>query len=310
MMRHALLALALTARAAAAEPFTFVALGDMPYGAPEQVYAPYAALIDAVNAAAPDLVIHVGDTKSGSTPCSDQMLDDQLGFLNRFQAAVLYTPGDNEWTDCHRKAAGKFDPLDRLAYIRRTYFADPAHSLGARPVPVESQAAAGYPENARLIHKGVMFVTAHVVGSNNNFETRDIRAVEEFMARDAANVRWLDESFRKAAEAGAAAVVVAIQADMFEFDFDEFGKEGWLRHSGFNRFGPALQKAAAGFGGPVLLVFGDSHIHRIFRPFPQTAPNVTALEVHGDRDMHATLVTVDPARPHPFSFAVIANPAM
>lgn len=309
-MRHlAPLALALLlAPPAAAEETTFVALGDMPYGEPAEVYPLYEALIGAVNARGPALVLHIGDTKSGGTPCSDRMLDEQLAFLNRFAAPLLYTPGDNEWTDCHRAAAGGFDPLDRLARIRATYFADPATSLGATPIAVEHQGAEGYPENARVMLGGVMFVTAHVVGSNNNFETRDPAAVAEFFARGAATTRWLTDSF--AAAGNAAAMVVAIQADMFEFDFNAFGDESWLRHSGFGTFGPALQQAARDFARPVLLVYGDSHVFRVWRPFPKTAPNVTGLEVFGAADMHAVEVTADTATPGVFAFAPLMNPAL
>lgn len=304
----AALVLGLGLGTAAAEEFRFVALGDMPYGDPEKVYAPFEALIGAVNATEPDLVLHIGDTKSGGTPCSDQMLDDQLGFMNAFTAPVIYTPGDNEWTDCHRKKAGEFDPLDRLDYIRKTYFADPATTLGATQMTVAHQGDAGFPENTRVLHKGVGFITAHVVGSNNNFEIRDPSAVAEFFARDAASNTWLAEGFDTFADAKA--IVVGIHADMFEFDFNEFGGERWLRHSGFARFGKILQAKASEFGRPVLLVFGDSHVHRVFRPFPKEAPNITALEVFGARDMHAVEITVDPDSSGVFSIAPLLNPAL
>lgn len=61
---------ALAALPAAAEPVRIVAPGDMPYGEPAEVYPAYEALIGAVNAADPALVIHIGDTKSGGTPCT------------------------------------------------------------------------------------------------------------------------------------------------------------------------------------------------------------------------------------------------
>ena len=96
---------ALSTGAAAAE-FTFVALGDMPYGPPEQAYGTFRALIAEINDRAPVLTIHVGDTKSGLDVCSDQRLLDQRDFMNSFASAVIYTPGDNEWTDCHRLLAG------------------------------------------------------------------------------------------------------------------------------------------------------------------------------------------------------------
>jgi hypothetical protein len=300
-----LVALMLIAGPAMAEPFTFAALGDMPYGKPKKVWPRYEVLIDRVNAAAPALVIHVGDTKSGSTKCNDKMLDQQLVYLNSFAAPTLYTPGDNEWTDCHRKKAGRFDPEERLARIRATYFADPGVSFGRAPIPVTSQAVAGYPENAWAMHRGVMFATLHVVGSNNNFNPSDKAAVAEFRAREAAALQWIANSFAAAGRSEAA--VIAIHADMFR-DAKTADKAGWPRKSGYARIAPAFRDAAAAFGKPVLLIFGDSHEHRVFQPFPRSAPNVTAMEVYGDEDMHAVLVDVDPAAPAPFRFRTLLNP--
>ena len=299
-----------------AETFSFVAIGDMPYGKKADVYPKYESLIAEINKREPAFTIHIGDTKSGSGECSDQWLTEQLGFFNSFGSALIYTPGDNEWTDCYRKAAGSMDPLERLAFVRQTYFADPSTSLGAKPIEVESQAVvmadrySGYPENARFDMKGVMIMTTHVVGSNNNFEIRDPAAVNEFFGRNEANIAWLEDSFDKAVATNARAVVLAMQADMFEFDFNEFGKEGFLRHSGFKDFGEKLAKRAAAFGKPVLLVYGDSHIYRIGRPFKNTAPNLIGLEVFGESDMHGVQIDVDTDSPEVFGFRPIMNPAL
>ncbi len=285
------LALSLVASAAAAEDLRFVALGDAPYGKAEVVYPQYEALIATINAVSPDLVIHVGDTKSGKTECSNVVLDQQLAYLDSFTAPTMYTPGDNEWTDCHRKKAGKFDPLERLKRIRSTYFDTPDTTFGKTKYALENQSAKGYPENARFQLRGVMFMTAHVVGSNNNLEARSLAATTEFFKRDAANIAWLKDGFAAATRDNADALVLAIHADMFEFDWNEGRKRKWLRHSGFTNFGKALRKAASEFGKPVLLVFGDSHRHRVFKPFPKKAANVTALEVFGAKEMHAVEVT-------------------
>jgi hypothetical protein len=303
------------AQATHAESFRFVALGDMPYGAPEKVYGPYEQLIRTVNARRPALVIHVGDVKSGSTPCSDELLRDQRAFLDRFEAPVLYTPGDNEWTDCHREKAGGFDPLERLAFLRRSFFDDPSRSLGGAPVTVESQALimpaghADFPENQRYRHGGVLFVTLHVVGSNNNFEIRSPAAASEFFARERAALAWLSDSFAEAARNGDRAVVVAIQADMFESGFDR-EKETFAGHSGFGRIGSALAREAAAFARPVLLIYGDSHLLRLDQPFRRTAPNLLALQVFGDEDMHAVEVGIDTDDPAVFSFRPVWNPAI
>lgn len=295
------------APAGAGEPFDFVLIGDMPYGKAEEVNPPFEAFIAQINAARPDLVVHIGDTKSGSTPCSDEALAQTLTYLNSFDMPLLYSLGDNEWTDCHRKKAGEFDPLDRLALIRKTYFADPTKSFGKTPLTVESDAAAGYPEDARVMHKGVMFVTAHVPGSNNNLEVRDPKAAEEFYARDKANVQWLKDSFAAAKDANA--LVLAIQADMFEFDWNAFQDEAWLRHSGYANFGEELVKQSNAFGKPVLLMFGDSHHFRMFRPLETTAPFVMALETFGEGDMHGVTVSYDPAATYPFGVRPLMNAA-
>jgi hypothetical protein len=300
--------LAVTATTALAEQFTIATLGDTAYGKPEEVYPQYEALISTINAAKPDLVIHVGDTKSGSTPCSDEALDKQLSYLNSFASPLLYSPGDNEWTDCHREKSGKFDPIERLARIRTTYFGDGKTSFGQTKVDVTSQTAEGYPENARMTHKGVLFITAHVPGSNNNFEVRDQKAVAEFFARDAANVKWINDSFATAGDAKA--VVVGMQANMFEADWNVEGDENWSRHSGYINVGTAIMENAAKFGKPVLLVYGDSHTYSSGRPFPTKAPNVISLQVPGEKQMHAVSVTIDTETTGVFSTSIIMNPAL
>ncbi len=299
--------LALWSSVSAAEPFSFVIVGDQPYGTGAEVHDLYLGLIDAINATAPDLVIHVGDTKSGGTFCSDDLLAERLDYLNRFAAPTLYAPGDNEWTDCYRLVAGAHDPNERLAHIRATYFDDPATSFGQNPIALTHQGAEGYPENARVMMGDVMYVTAHVVGSNNNFEATRPDAAAEFAARDAANRQWLLDSFAAAGEAEA--LVLAIHADMFEFGFGPpWDAEGFLRHSGFAAFGETLIWQATEFDRPVLLTYGDSHKFRMFRPFPKKGPNIMALETFGAKHMHAVRVLVDTDGPYPFAIQPFINP--
>lgn len=295
-----LLVFAIVPRVVAA-PLRVVALGDMPYGAPAKVYPAYEALIDKVNQTQPALVVHVGDTKAGSVPCTNRILSEQRAFMNRFQAPVLYTPGDNEWTDCHRKKAGGYDPFERLKLIRETYFGTP-ETLG-QPVPVTRDER---PEQARLMMSGVMFITLHVTGSDNGrglvpFDRRDT-----LKARTDAAIDWLTASFEAASTAKVA--VVALHADMFRSHDFKRKKQKWRKGSAFRDVGKAFGRVAAKFGKPVLLIFGDSHEHRVFRPLADKVPNLTAMEVYGGMDMHAVEVLIDPAARRPFSFAKIANP--
>jgi hypothetical protein len=309
----AALGLALAAATtASAETFRFIALGDMPYGDPARTYPQFRALIGAINARKPAFTIHVGDIKAGTGACSDALFQEQLDFLNSFDAALVYTPGDNEWTDCHRAGAGRFDPLERLARLRAMFFTGP-RSLGKAPIPLERQSDLmpehqAFVENARFAMGGVAFVTLHVVGSNNNLEPRDRRAANEFFDRDQANLAWLRDSFAKAGREAAKAVVVAMQADMFEFNFGHLGKDEHLMHSGFRNVAEALVREARAFERPVLLIYGDSHNFRVHTPFRKRLPALLGLEVFGADQMHAVEVTVDTEDPAIFSFRPIWNP--
>lgn len=152
-----------------AAPFSFVALGHMPYTLPGD-HARFERLIDSVNAMRPAFTLHVGNIKGGSTECSDANFQKVLGEFGMFDGPLISTIGDNAWTDCHREKAGKCDPPERLARVRQMFFKD-ANSFGKTKLPLTRQAASGpMVENARWVRGSVVFATIHVVGSNNGFE--------------------------------------------------------------------------------------------------------------------------------------------
>ena len=285
----------------------------MPYSDYDASFDRYRTLISIINQRAPRFTVHLGDIKDGYNPCSDVALSAQLDLLNAIDGPVLYTPGDNEWTDCYREKAGAYSPLERLAFIRKTFFVQGARTLGRRRIAVERQADVmsdyrKYVENVRFAIGGVRVISAHVVGSNNNFEVRDRAAANEFFDRDQANIAWLGNSIDLAIAADASAIVLLIHADMFDLGFLP-RREVFLRHSGYLNFGEALIDKARAFARPILLVFGDGHKFGISRPFRRRAPNILAVEVHGARNMHAVEVLVDPTDPAVFSVRQVINPA-
>ena len=82
-------------------PFAFALIGDMPYGAIRE--APFARLVTEINRDNDvDFVMHAGDIKAGSERCDDSLIQHRFDQYQAFQRAFIYTPGDNEWTDCHR----------------------------------------------------------------------------------------------------------------------------------------------------------------------------------------------------------------
>lgn len=284
---------------AEADPVTFVAFGDMPYRAED--FARFEDLLDQVNADPPDLVIHVGDIKGGGTPCTDASFARQRDYMNAVDAPLLYTPGDNEWTDCHRPSAGGFDPMERLARLRQMFFAQ-ANSLGARPVPVLRQSEADpqratYVENLRWAHDGVIFATIHAVGSNDGDDPDIPGAVAEYEARSDAGRAWLSAAFAEARVSDARALVLAFQADPFLTP---------MQQARFQRLLWLLADEAKAWGGPVLVVHGDGHAYTVDTPFLERGgnpvENVLRLQVPGAVDIRAVRVTVDPSAGRTFTF--------
>ena len=269
--------------------FDFALIGDMPYRPSDDVKLD--RVVEDINDDHIDFTIHVGDIKSGSSRCDDPVYQHEFARMESFQDALIYTPGDNEWTDCHRLAAGAYDPLERLGFLRSVFFADPDSSLGQRELDLEFQSEE-YPENARWERGRVTFATLHVVGSNNNrpAPTNPVGNEAEFQARNQANLDWLEETFDLAAEDGSIGVVLAVQANMFEDDIHT--------PSGFDEFLDALRSEVLAFGGPVVLVQGDSHYFRIDKPLldaaGQTIETFTRVEVFGDRNVHWVRGTLDP----------------
>ncbi len=205
-------------------------------------------------------------------------------------------PGDNEWTDCHRADNGGFDPIERLAKLREQFFANPAQSLGREKIALEHQDV--FVENRRRERTGVVFATLHIVGSNNNLQ-RDQAAVNEYVARNAANLAWMQATFAGAKSRNAKAVVLAFQADpRWEHD----GRED-LR-AGFTDTLAALRQHARAFGKPVLVIHGDKHLFIIDKPLYQNRQliyNVTRLMVFGAAEVQGVMVNVDADDPDVFS---------
>ena len=294
----------LTPSIARAERFSFMALGDMPYNIPDD-YAAFDRVIARVNALRPAFTLHVGDIINGRTRCDDVLFARVRDMFATFEGALVYTPGDNEWTDCHRPNSGGFDPIERLARVRQMFFPDPTRSLGRKPLPVTPQSAdakyAKFVENARWERAGIIFATVHVPGSNNNLQ-RDQAAVNEYVERNAANLAWIDAAFARARETGAKGIVLAFQAHL---RFDREPPETDLR-SGFNDTLNALKRHAIAWGKPVLLIHGDQHHLVIDQPLigpgRRRIMNVTRLMVHGEDEVHATLVMVDTDDPDLFSY--------
>jgi len=288
------------APASAQQPFRFVAIGDMPYG--EAAKPRFERLIARINALKPAFTVHIGDIISGREPCVDAVYLYAYARFSQVDGPLIYTPGDNEWTDCHRHGNAHNKPDERLHFLRKLFFAN-TNSLGKKPLPLERQSAqpvfAPYVENATWRYQGVRFATLHVVGSANNSK----REPEEYAARNRADLAWLTRAFASGRKESALGLVLFMHAD------PRFDKKKPGAQAGFTDFLEKLRSLVADFPRPVLLVHGDTHQFRVDQPLFADPANrkdlldrFFRLEVFGAREVHGVEVTVDPARPALFSF--------
>src|SRR5207237_4443893 len=104
-------------QATPATKLTLAVLGDVPYSSAQ--LAAFPGWVDQINRAPQvGVVVHLGDIKSGETRCDDSYYRTIAQLFDSFDDPVVYTPGDNEWTDCHHPEDGGYNPLERLARIR------------------------------------------------------------------------------------------------------------------------------------------------------------------------------------------------
>ena len=113
------------------------------------------------------------------------MFANRLEAFNALQLPLILTPGDNEWTDCHRENNGSRDPLERLAFLRQTFFTT-SESLGARKIPVFRQSEepryALYRDNAFWTEGNVVFATVHIVGVTTILAARRSKTLSMYRA--------------------------------------------------------------------------------------------------------------------------------
>jgi hypothetical protein len=306
--------------------------GDLPYS-DVQAQTGVPNLIADMNSQNLAFTAHDGDFKGGNsiansltpTTCSDALYTQSLGYLNALKAPAVFTPGDNDWTDCDRPSNGAFNSEERLKRERQIFFGTP-YTLGQRRLKQEVQPV--YVENRRWNVGRVTYVTLNVQGSCNNLcdTTPD---PQEYAARNKADIAWLRETFAKAKARNSVAVMLITQADpgwdmsdatraplrdpktLKEID-PKTMKEVDPALDGYQEFLTALRNEVVAFRKPVAYVHGDSHYQRIDKPFQdakgQRLENFTRVETpgsniaNGNNDVQWVKVIVDPRSREVFSY--------
>lgn len=351
--------------------------GDMPYSDAQALTGVPDVIAD-MNNSDIEFSVHNGDFKAGNatagsvtvTTCADGLYTQGLGYLNALDKPAFFTPGDNDWTDCDRTSNGGFNSLERLQHERSLFFADD-QSLGKKPMTVEVQqtpkclgttSTSGSPtfptacsENRRWTFRDVTYATLDVQGTCNNLcssgagdpkvtDTGGVAAQAarqaEYDAREAANEKWLSDTFAEANDKGSAGVMIIWQADP---GFDKSGYQGATKRDpkladpatkadnggdatttppnptndfvdGWFAILKKLRSEVIAFGKPVVLVHGDSHYFRIDKPLLDRNGNriewFTCVETPGDNqgsgntsnDVQWVKATVSPHNPDVFTF--------
>ena len=281
--------------------------GDLPYSAEQAAVLPN--LIADMNSQDLAFTAHDGDLRqgSGSPNCADNSIyTNALGYFASLRAPAIFTPGDNDWTDCDRLSLGADgrNSLSELDFERSLFFSTP-YTLGQDKFLQEVQSTprcngfgssngnvgpnsdvtkpqtATYTdvpcvENRRWIVGTVVYATIDIQGSCNNL-CDDYPDPVEYAARNAAGIQWMKDTFATAAAQNCVAVMFITQADPGFDDTD--GTRAPTRNAntlveddaakatdGFHDFLVALRAQVIAFGKPVAYVHGDSHYFRVDKP--------------------------------------------
>jgi hypothetical protein len=290
---------------------TLAVYGDSPYGTTPTDTSQLTAtpgFVDSINAD-PDvrLVTHIGDIHSGKQFCTQAYDQSVYDLWTKFADPLVYTPGDNETTDCHKVAEGgglynpttqtidyvldangnpvdyaKGDPVANLDLIRSTFFAHPGRTLGKRKQIVLSQSLAydrrhpsdrKFVENVLWYQAGVVFVTINLPGGSNNDTDIWYGTPTESSAQTQAREQRTAADLRWLDTAFSLARLTHAKGVMIGAQADMWDPEKGAAHqSGYEPIVASVASHTASLGKPVLMVNGDSHTYRSDNPLSSTAP--------------------------------------
>ena len=280
-------------------PYAIGLWGDLPYS-DQQANVGVPNLIADMNSQKLIFTVHDGDLKAGSTECTDAVYLRAIGYFNSLKGAAMFTPGDNDWTDCDRTAG--YNSLAQLDKERKLFFST-QFSLGQKPMKQEVQSSplclgvsgpVPCAENRRWTFRGVTYATLNVQGSCNNLCDTNPDP-NEYAARNAADIAWLQDTFTEANTLNSAAIMFIAQADP-GWDLTD-GTRAPTRNpmtlaetdgapDGFQELLVALRDQVVAFKKPVAWVHGDSHYFRTDKPLLDSLgrrlENFTRVETFGD----------------------------
>jgi hypothetical protein len=190
-----------------------------------------------------EFMFHVGDIKSGSTPCDEKVYAKVAGYLKKLNIPTFIVPGDNEWNDCLKpESAWNFWEKYFLNFENNWQF------------DIEVKRQSQRTENFAFTSRGVLFIGLNLVGGI-------IHDTLEWKDRHSTNAQWVDVQFNKN-KAEVRAAVILVQAKPNE------------KHADFiNKF----LFSAKQFARPIIFIHGDGH-EWIYEE-SWLKPNITRIQV-------------------------------
>ncbi|MDB5856924.1 MAG: hypothetical protein JWQ76_613 [Ramlibacter sp.] len=291
--------------------FTTAVFGDVPYGTGPTDTSQFQALPTLMKSINEDpdvsLVLHAGDLHSGKEYCTEAYDRAVFSVLNTISDPMVYTPGDNEWADCHKAAEGGGtwnatsgtvtfvvdangrqvdyaggNPVDNLALVRSILFPNPGRSLGGSTMAVHSQAQEfdaafpadqGYVENTWFMRDGVLFAAVNIPGGSNNGTDPWYGAPAQgaAQAQEVANRTGAAQRWLQKAFDQAAASNASSVVILEQADLWDLDGKPASHIAGYKPYVDIIAARSLVFGKPVLLLNGDSHIYRSDNPLAKGA---------------------------------------
>ncbi|WP_019027566.1 hypothetical protein [Colwellia piezophila] len=273
---------------------TVVVLADTPYSDNEKkmLQGPNGSLYRLINAVNPSAVMHLGDFKSGGKSCTNDLLNEHKKLLAQiYPGKMIYTPGDNDWTDCDRSSlSSSFDELERLEFLIKLMYQTPP-LLSKDLASIRSQQA--QVENKLWINERLAISTLHIVGTSNGRVNIDKSNTDDAIKaadnRDKLNIAWLKNIEENVQHFDA--LIIGFQADIYQqrvLQSSACGDLSLKTCDAFATYRQAFQDLAKRINKPVLVSHGDTGDFC----FEQLDKNLWHLNAAGDfRYLDATKVT-------------------